>query len=393
MSNDSGISQGGSETSENQNLKSVMAELKNVVQKNQQAANSSTAEKEGGPEASALEGQDLQKKGGKKRKLDEVSKKPVTISDVAVELVLTSDENSRLLIHLWEGSYPKISFVRERSNEKTREFYLNKNETNQLLDTLHSVTGLIENRDKSSKVYLSSKMNVSMSTIGSSVKVTFTTKTSSSRTYYFNFSLGEWEKALTKLIDIRIQRDWLAEAEEKKKNEGQFFPEQSNYMYVHELHYVPLSLDLSENINGDEQEKQKKYFLHMSDLFDFMDTNEIRVDHMGRKYVPIPKPAWVCRVLCRILKKNSVRMEDLTAKTLAIYVGQFYNTVFAGRFSTHEIITACKNILDANEEHHGAFVESILDVLDADYNWANYPAKLQLNPPPKKQKGNPAAAA
>ena len=74
-------------------------------------------------------------------------------------------------------------------------------------------------------------------------------------------------------------------------------------------------------------------------------------------------------------------MEDLNAKTLAIYVGQFYNVVFAGRFSTHKIITACKN------------TKSILDVLDADYNWANYLAKLQLTPPPKKQKVNPAAEA
>lgn len=310
-------------------------------------------------------GKGSEKKKSKKRKMEDSSQKPVTISDFPCQIDISRDDSCHCYLNFWESSYPKISLVRERTNEKSREFFLNKSETNQLLDNLVNLQGLIEKRDMASKIFLSSKMNVSLSMIGSQLKVTFTTRTSSSKMFFYNFSLVEWEKVFMKLVDIRKKRDFLAENESQKKN---FFPEIPTCQYIHELTYTILSNDLSENINCDEK-LQTKFFLTMAKLFDYIEDHDICVQRISRHYVSIPKPSLISQVLVETLKKNNCNIDELTAKNLAIYLGQFYNSVQPGRFSSHELENACRYTLETQTDCHQAFTQELYKIIQSDYTF------------------------
>ena len=62
----------------------------------------------------------------------------------------------------------------------------------------------------------------------------------------------------------------------------------------------------------------------------------------------------------KLLIEYDCSVDNLTAKNLAIYVGQFYNTVeLTGRYTAHEFENDVRYILDRYNDCHQIFRETI----------------------------------
>ena len=295
-------------------------------------------------------------------------------SDIPVELPVSMDINgNRLVVELIDSSYPRISIVRRKEDAEDRCLYLNKTETNNLINVIEDMNKMIEVSDFEKKFYLSHKTFVTLNLFHGKKQVSFTTLTSNVRHFYFNLTVTEFLDFLLVLLEIRKRRNILIEMEsELNKQQPKSlsdYADNQKLIFCYEVTYNMLEEDmitLKRNEFG-MTATYVKAFLNPDDMYDFLGESNITVVTIDKKTLLAPNPSWIAHVVLRLLVFSGVRYDEISYNSLAVYVANFFNKFAPGYLNDKHVVNSCKSVIASYKIYPHVFFEEVANILKDDH--------------------------
>ena len=294
------------------------------------------------------------------------------ISDIPVEIEVASDSaaNTQLCILLYDSTYPKISLVRRKNFENDRYFFFSKLETNTLIAMITDMQEMVSAKDFERKIHISHKTYIQLTLFNGLKKVSFVTRTSSNRVFFFNLSVTEFLDFVLGLINIKMRRDAMI-SEEQKINSPSTNNDSPKIIFYNELNYNLLHNNMINLITDPKTNFAitfTKNFASSDDMFRFIDDPKVSPKSIKKKTVELPTAAWVAHVVLKVLLGSGVDFSQTSYTGIAANVQRFFEKIAPGYVSPNEILQASKQVVKSYSQYPEMFQNEIIQILQEDYS-------------------------